>query len=88
MEVLKGVLLAVCRMKCIDLCNEAIKTLGTYFSYNNTMKEEYNFLKVAFDVQTVVCNGLAISKIVFQALITAVSSHIIKALETVQTFFL
>ena len=28
---LKGVQLAVCGMRCIDLCNEAIKILGTYF---------------------------------------------------------
>ena len=26
-------------MKCIDLCNEAIKTLGTYFSYNSSKVE-------------------------------------------------
>ena len=29
---LKGVQVAVCGMKCIDLCNEAIKILDTYFS--------------------------------------------------------
>ena len=29
---LKGVQVAVCGMRCIDLCNEAIKILGTYFS--------------------------------------------------------
>ena len=26
-----GVQLAVCGVKCIDICNEAIKILGTYF---------------------------------------------------------
>ena len=46
--------LAVCGMKCTDLGNEAIKILGTYFSYNNTIKEESNFLKVVSHVQTVV----------------------------------
>ena len=29
--------LAVCGMKCIDLRNEAIIILGTYFSYSNTI---------------------------------------------------
>ena len=42
----KRVQVAVCVMKCIDLCNEAIKILGTYFSYNIRIKEECNFLKI------------------------------------------
>ena len=41
---LKGVRVAVCGMRCIDLCNEAIKILGTYFSCNSKIKEECNFL--------------------------------------------
>ena len=36
---LKGVHVAVCGMRCIDLCNEAIKILGTYFSYSSRIKE-------------------------------------------------
>ena len=50
---LKGVQLADCGMKCTDLRNEAIKILGTYFSYNNMIKEESNFLKVVSNVDTV-----------------------------------
>ena len=49
---LKGVQVAVCGMRCIDICNEAIKILGTYFSYNSRIKEEYNFLKIASNVQS------------------------------------
>ena len=91
-------------MKCTDLRNEAIKILGTHFSYSNTIKEEPNFFKVVSNVQTavklwrfqdltleervVVFKSLTISKIVFQALIATVPSHIIKALETIQTSFL
>ena len=94
-------------MKCTDISNEAIKILGTYFSHNNTIKEQSNILKVVSNVQTVLklwrfrnftlerrivvfSNGksLAIAKIVFQALIATVPSHIIKALETMQTSFL
>ena len=90
-------------MRCIDLCNEAIKILGTYFSYNRRIKEECNFLKTVSNVQSVlnlwqyrnltlegrtVFKSLAISKIVFQALIAPVPTHVIKALETIQTCFL
>ena len=94
----------ICGMSCIDLCNEAIKILGTYFSYNSRIKEECNFLKIVSKVQNmlnlwryrnltlegriVVSKSLAISKIVFQALIAPVSTHVIKALETIQTSFL
>ena len=89
-------------MRCIDLCNEAIKILGTYFSYNRRIKEECNFLKTVSNVQSVlnlwqyrnltlegqivVFKSLAISKIVFQALIAPVPTYVIKTLETIQTF--
>ena len=98
---LKGVQLAVCGIKCIDLRNEAVKILGTYFSYSNTIKEESNFLKVVSNVSTVlklwrfrnltlekrivVFKSLAISKIIFQLLIATVPSHITEAFETIQT---
>ena len=59
-ESLKGVQVAVFGMRCIDLCNEAIKILGTYFSYNSRIKEECNFLKIVSNVQSV--KSLAISK--------------------------
>ena len=50
---LKGVQVAVCGMRCIDLCNEAIKILGTYFSYNSRIKEECNFLITVSNEQSV-----------------------------------
>ena len=103
-ESLKGVQVAVFGMRCIDLCNEAIKILGTYFSYNSRIKEECNFLKIISNAQSVlnlwryqnltleerivVFKSLAISKIIFQALIAPVPTHIIKALEICQTSFL
>ena len=34
-EDLEGVPVAVCGMRCIDLSNEATKTLGTYFLYSS-----------------------------------------------------
>ena len=101
---LKGVQVAVCGKRCIDICNEAIKILGTYFSYNSRIKEECNFLKIISNAQSVlnlwryqnltleerivVFKSLAISKIIFQALRAPVPTHVIKALETTQTSFL
>ena len=91
-------------MKCIDLCNEAIKILGTFFSYNSRIKEECNFLKIVSNVQSVlnlwryrnhtlegrivVFKSLAITKIIFQALIAPAPTHVIKTLETIQISFL
>ena len=101
---MKGVQVAVCGMRCINFCNEAIKILGTYFSYNSKIKEECNFLKIVSNVQSalnlwryqnltlegriVVFKNLAISKIFFQTLIAPVPTDVIKALETIQTTFL
>ena len=90
---LNGDQVAVCGMKCVDLCNEAIKILGTFSSYNSRIKEECNSLKIVSNVQNmlnprryrnitleeriIVFKSLAISKIIFQALIAPV--HLIKA---------
>ena len=75
------------------------------FLYSNTIKEEFNLHKIVSNVQTVLkvwqfrnltlegriaeLKSLAISKIVFQALIAQVPSpsHMAKALEQIQTFF-
>ena len=100
--LLKGVQMAVRGMRCVDLCNEAIRILGCYFSYNNRIKEGHNFLRILPNVQSVnssdfkislkigivVFKSLAILKIAFQALIAPVSRHISKALETIQTYVL
>ena len=87
-RALEGDQMPVCGIRCIDLCNEGIKILGTYFSYNSRIKEERSFLKTASNVQSVlnlsryrnltlegrivVFKILAISKIIFQALIAPV----------------
>ena len=41
---LKGVQVAFCGMKCIDLRKEAIKILDVYFSYNQKIKDEKTFI--------------------------------------------
>ena len=50
---LKRVQVAVCGMRWIDFCNDAVKIFGTYFSYNSRIKEECNFLKIVSNVQSV-----------------------------------
>ena len=45
-----AVQLVACGMKCIDLRNEALNILGTYFSNNITIKES-NFLKVVSNLK-------------------------------------
>ena len=37
---LKGVHVAVCGWRCIDLINDTLKILGTHFSYNEKLIEE------------------------------------------------
>ena len=48
---LKGVQEAVCGLNCIDLNNDTLKTLGTYFSYSEKLKEEKKFCKTVTDIQ-------------------------------------
>ena len=51
--VLKGVQVAVCGLRCIDLNNDTLKILGTHFSYNEKFKEEKKFCKTVTDIQRV-----------------------------------
>ena len=50
---LKGVQVAVCGLRCVDLNNDTLKILGTHFSYNEKLKEEKNFYKTITDIQRV-----------------------------------
>ena len=42
---LKGIKVAVCVIKCIDLTKEAIKILGVFFSDDKNLPLENNFKK-------------------------------------------
>ena len=50
---LKGVKMAVCGIKCIDLTTETIKILGVHFSYNQKLKTQKNFVKSTTNMQSV-----------------------------------
>ena len=88
---LKGVQVAVCGLRCIDLNNDTLKVLGTHFSYNEKLKEEKKFYKIVTDIQRVlniwnmrnltlegkiaIFKTIAISKVVFQSFIATVPKH-------------
>ena len=36
--------MALCRMECIDLTEDAIKIVGIFFSYNKKLEQKENFL--------------------------------------------
>ena len=41
--VLKGVQVALCGMRCIDLVSNTVKILGLYYSYNEKLEIQENF---------------------------------------------
>ena len=102
--VLKGVQVAVCGMRCVDLKNDTFKILGTHFCYNEKLKEERNFYTTVTNIQRVlkiwkmrnltlegkivIFKTLARSNIVFQSMITPVPRHIVSELERIQKAFL
>ena len=104
MGVLKGVQVAVCGIKCIDLRNEAIRILGVCLSYNQKIKDEKNIYNIVSNIQRVlnlwgmrnhtlegkiaVFKTLAISKIAFLALLAKIPDHVVKELEKIQKSFL
>ena len=97
--VLKVVQVAVCGVRCVDLKTDTLKILGTYFSYDEKLKDEKNFYTIVTNIQRVqriwkmrnltlegeivIFKTLAISKIVFQSLITPFPRHIVNKLEKI-----
>ena len=76
--MLKSVKVAVCGMKCINLCNDTIKITGIHLSYNEEKQNEKDFFESITKIQKVwqirrltlegkiiVFKTLEISKIVF-----------------------
>ena len=51
--VLKSVKVAVCGMKCVDLCKDTIRITGVHFSYNKTKQDEKNLLETISKIQNV-----------------------------------
>ena len=102
--VLKGVTVALCGMKCIDLTKNSIKILGIHFSYNKKFQDDMNFCDTIKNISNVtklwrmqnlslegkitVFKTLAVSKIVYLALLTTVPTMVIDELNLIQNKFL
>ena len=100
---LKGVEMAVCGMQSFDLTREPIRILGIYFSYNINLNNQKNYCKaitsihgilklwrmrvVSIKGKIVVFKTLAISKLVFLALLTVILSHITDKIAKMQKSF-
>ena len=91
--VLKSVKVAVCGMKCVDLCKDTIRITGVHFSYNKTKQDVKNVLETISKIQNALkiwrmrsltpegkvidFETLAISKIVYLSMTIKVPTEIL-----------
>ena len=91
-------------MRCVDRKIDTLKILGTHFSFNEKLKNEKTFYTTVKNIQRVlkiwkmgnltlegkivIFKTLAISKIVFQSLLTPTPRHIVNEFEKIQKAFL
>ena len=103
-RVLKGVLMELCEMECIDLTKSSVKILGIHFSYNEKIENEENFIELMKKIEKVLkiwrirnltdqgkitfFKTLAISKIIHLAFVTNVPQVIIDQLNKIQKDFI
>ena len=101
---LKEVKVAICGIKCIDLTKEAIKSLGVFFSYDQSLQLENNFTKTILNIERfrkiwrrrnltlegkiMIFKTLALFKITFLAQVLVIPNQIIDALQQIQKHFL
>ena len=52
-RVLKSAKVAVCNIKCVDLCKDTIRVTGVHFSCNKTKQDEKNLLELISKIQNV-----------------------------------
>ena len=102
--VLKNVNVALCGMKNVNLTEETIKILRVHLSYNKKLQDDRNFCDSIKNIVNVlklwrmrhltlegkitVFKSLAISKIVYLALLTPVPNVVIEELKQIQKTFL
>ena len=96
--------MAVCSMQTFDLTRDAINILGIYFSYNINLMNQKNYHKaitsihgilklwrmrnLSIEGKFVVFKTLAISKLVYLALLTVISNHIADEVAKIQKSFI
>ena len=102
--VKKGVNIALCGLKCVNLTNDSIKILGVHFSYNVEISKSKNFMNIIESIQNVIAvwrmrsltlsgkitilKTLVMSKVVFISFLSSVPKVIIEKLIDVQKDFL
>ena len=102
--VLKGVNVALCGMKCINLTQNTIKILGIHYSYNQTLENEENFKNHITQIESVlklwrtknltlegkvaVFKTLALSKIIHLALVKTIPVSTVEQLNKIQKDFI
>ena len=102
--VKRGEKVALCGMKSVDLTSEAVKILGIYYSYNEKVFLETNYLEIIKNVENVVSvwrlrnmtligknlifGSLIMSKVVFLSFLSNVPRNIVEKLENIQYKFL
>ena len=104
MGVLKGVQVAFCGCKVVDLTRECIKILGIYFSYNSSLAGDKNFMDSVANIEQLlaiwsqrsltiagriqVFNSLAVSKILYVADMNLVPIRVIEQIQKIQKKFI
>ena len=102
--VLKNVNVALCGMKNVNLTKETIKILGVHLSYNKKLQDEKNFCdsiknivnvlklwrmrSLTLEGKITIFKSLAISKIVYLALLTPIPNVVVDELKQIQKTFL
>ena len=100
MVLLKGAMVALFGLKSLDLTKESIKNLGVHISYNKKLQHGISFcMKVknicnvvklwrlrnlSLEGKRTIFKSLALSKIVYLALLTIVPKSIIEELNEIQ----
>ena len=101
---LKDAKVALCGLKSLDLTNESIKILGVHISYNAKLQDDINFCMTVKNICNVIklwrmrhlslegkitiFKSLALSKIVYLAVLTIAPKSIIEELNEIQKKFL
>ena len=95
--VLNGVQVALCGMKCVNLNNETVKTLGVHFPYNKNLEQDKNFCEHIVKIENILklwCmrqltlkerikffKSIAVSKVIHLLLITKLHNNTIDLLD-------
>ena len=83
--------MAVCGIESVDLTRHAIMILGMYFSYNVNLINQKNYCKaiktmrnLSIEGKIVVFKTLAITKLIYLALLTVIPNHITEEVVKIQ----